>query len=231
MRLTERPGSRLEIGKALFSQDFREEQLNSFRAYFEYYIEELELLRTGIREESWQIRTIAATTYEDIFYVVGVLREHAESRRPEIRALLRSRLQDSDDYGLNQSINLALRLWLMINVQDPEFEGHRHGVSCCQWDDGSSLKNFLKRVFPQPQWQINSRSSRLSPHFTAVFMQRVCGLEIVWTTNLRDHLLLDRRRKSLKVFPYKCHLQALIESHQRGNHATQYDCSTYHIHP
>ena len=45
----------------------------------------------------------------------------------------------------------------------------------------------------------------------------VCGLTIEWTTSLHDHLRLDRRRKALKIFPYKCHVQALLESHQSRN--------------
>ncbi|KAE9382266.1 hypothetical protein N431DRAFT_507329, partial [Stipitochalara longipes BDJ] len=40
-------------------------------------------------------------------------------------------------------------------------------------------------------------------------MQRVCGLKIEWTTSLPDHLYLDRRRKALKMFPYKCHCKQL----------------------
>lgn len=222
MKLTERPGSRLEIGHAFFGTGFQEEHLHSFRPYFEYYIEELELLRTGIREESWQIHGLATTTYEDVFFVVAVLQDHGDSCRPEIRSLLRARLQCLDTLGLNRSINLAMRLWLMINVQDPEFEGNRHGVSCVQWDDESTLKDFVRKTFPQPQWQVGSRSSRLGPHFTAVFMQRVCGLKIEWTTNLRDHLLFDRRRRCLKVFPYKCHLQAMIDSQLKSNDRTWY---------
>jgi hypothetical protein len=53
-------------------------------------------------------------------------------------------------------------------------------------------------------------------------MQRVCGLKIEWTTSLHDHLRLDQGRKALKIFLYKCYLQALIESHQNINDKTKY---------
>jgi hypothetical protein len=222
VKLTDRPGSKLEIGHALFGTVFREEQLDVFQAYFDYYIKELELLRTGISEETWQTKGLAANTYEDIFYVVNILRENGDSRRPEIRSLLQSRFPLSDDLGLDRSINLAIRLWLMINTQEPEFGGIRHEATCAQWDDDTTLRTFLSGLFPHSRWQITAQSSRLGPHFTAAFMQRVCGLKIEWTTSLHDHLRLDRRRKALKIFPYKCHLQALIESYQDSNGQNKY---------
>ena len=214
VKLTDRPGSKLQIGQALFGSTFREEHVDAFQVYFAYYIKELELLRTGISEETWQIKGLAANTYEDIFYIVKLLRDNGNSRRPELRFLLHSRFSSSDDAGLNRSINLAIRLWLMINTQEPEFGGIRHEATCVQWDDETTLRTFVQNLFPKSRWKITAQSSRLGPHFTVAFMQRVCGLKIEWTTSLHDHLRLDRRRKALKIFPYKCHLQALIENHQ-----------------
>jgi hypothetical protein len=222
IKLTDRPGSRLQIGQAFFGSSFREEKVDAFRSYFEYYNEELVLLRTGISEETWQTKGLAAKTYEDIFHVVNVLRDHGDSQRPELRSLLSSRFRSSDDLGLDRSMNLAIRLWLMINVQEPEFGGIRHGATCVQWDDETTLQAFVQKLFPQSRWQVTSRASRLGPHFTAAFMQRVCGLTVEWTTNLQDHLRLDRQRKALKIFPYKCHLQAMIESHQNSSDKKKY---------
>lgn len=226
-KLTRRPGSRLEIGKAFFGALFEEEKVEIFRSYFEYYIEELELLRSGISEETWQIQSLASQTYEDVFHVVEVLRCNGGSRRPKIRQLLKSRFEKSDVLGLNRSINLAIRLWLMVNVQEPRFEGIRHQASCVEWDDETSLREFFRELFPQSRWTVTARSSRLGPHFTAAFMHRVCGLKIEWTTSLHDHLRLDRQRKALKIFPYKCHLQAMIDCHQGQSNNKPYVQSNF----
>jgi len=198
----------------MFGTTFREDQVDALQIYFDYYIEELELLWMGISEETWQTKGLAAKTYEDIFYIVKILRDNGHSLRPELRPLLRSRFPLSDDLSLDRSINLAIRLWLMINTQEPQFGGLRHEATCVQWDDERTLRTFFQNLFPHSRWQITAQSSRLGPHFTAAFMQRVCGLKIKWTTSLYDHLRLDRRHKVLKIFPYKSHLQALIESHQ-----------------
>lgn len=223
VKLVDRPGSKLQISQAFFGFALRGGQFGALQEYFDYYNEELELLRTGISEETWQTRGLAAKTFEDVFYVVNILRDNGDARRSEIRSFLLARFCSSDELGLNRSINLAIRLWLMINAQEPQFEGLRHEATCVQWDDETTLRAFIQKLFPKSHWQITAQSSRLGPHFTAAFMQRVCGLSIQWTTSLHDHLRLDRRRKTLKMFPYKCHVQALIESHRNSNDEAKYN--------
>lgn len=214
--------SMFQISQALFGPTCCIAQFDAMKSYFVYYNQELGLLRRGISEGSWQINSLAVQTSEDIFYVVDLLRNSAESRRPEIRQRMLLRFRSSDEVGINRSINLAIRLWLMVNTQDPEFSGLRHEATPVQWDDESTLSAFLQSLFPHSRWQISAQSSRLGPHFTAAFMKDVCGLTVEWTTSLHDHLRLDRFRKALKVFPYKCHLQALIDSQKNESKKRQY---------
>ncbi|KAL8653592.1 MAG: hypothetical protein Q9226_003786 [Calogaya cf. arnoldii] len=190
------------------------QQQGQLERYFAYYLEELDLLRKGISDDSWQTKCLAVKTCEDIFHVINVLRDNGESRRTVIRQLLSSRLPSENVTALDRSINLAIRLWLMVNTQEPMFEGLRHEANFVEWDDESTLRDYFQSLFPCARWQVTAQSSRLGPHFTAAFMRDVCGLKVEWTTSLHDHLRLDRRRKALRIFPYKCHLQALIDSHQ-----------------
>lgn len=105
----------------------------------------------------------------------------------------------------------------MINVQEPIFGGLRHGATPVEWDDRTTLQDFLRSLFPSSRWQITAQSSRLGPYFTVSFMRRVCGLKIEWTTSLHDHLRLDRQRRALKIFPYKSYLQAMTDSYKDGS--------------
>lgn len=217
--LAYRPDLRLRIAQAFFGPTVpQKERIYALKQYFGYFSNELKLLRTGISKESWQTKNLAIKDCEDLFYVVDLLRTNQEQRRPEIRQKLLSRFGTSNDLAVNRSLNLALRLWLMINVQEPAFAGLRHGVTSVEWNDENTLLAFIESLFPPSRWpKIPPQSTRLGPHFTAAFMQRVCGLRIEWTTSLHDHLRLDSLRKALKVFPYKCHLQALIDSPQDGS--------------
>ena len=231
IKLTDRPSSRLQIAQAFFGPAVGEEEVDALQKYFVYYNKELDLLHKGISKESWQTATLAAKTYEDIFHVVDVLRDNGDSPRPELRRRLSSRFRSSDDQSINRSVNLAIRLWLMINVQEPEFGGLRNESYFIQWDDESTLRAFLQSLFPHSRWPVTAQSSRLEPHFTAAFMQRVCGLNIEWTTSLHDHLRLDRRRRALKIFPYKCHMQKMIDSHQNHGDSKQYVLDPFRMFP
>ena len=215
-KLADRPGSMLQICHAFFGPVFSREQTETLQDYYRYYIEELQLLQKGISAQSWQGRNLTAQSYEDVFHIVAVLRNNRNSTRPEIRSLLETALHSTNDQSLNWSINLAIRLWLMINLQDPQFEGLRYEASCVEWDDQTRLQAFIESLFPKTQWNITAQTSRLGHHFTVAFMHRVCGLKIKWTTSLHDHLRLDRRRKTLMVFKYKCHLDALIKCHEKN---------------
>lgn len=152
IRLTDRPGSKSQIGQQFFGTNFEQGKVRMLESYYEYYVEELELLRTGISEDTWQTAHLATKTYEDIFHVVGVLRSNGDSKRPAIRSLLRDRFQFSNDLDLDRSIHLAIRLWLMVNTQDAEFETLRHGATCVQWDEETSLREFFQKLFPPSRW-------------------------------------------------------------------------------
>jgi len=212
--LVDRPGSKAQIAKAIFWPSIPEDRISALQRYHDYYIDELRLLCKGLSSRSWQTNCLSVKTKEDIFHVIDILRRHGSSLRGDIRQALASRFPHSQSEEINCSISLAIRLWLMINIQKPEFDGLRSEATSVQWNDDQPLSEFLRSLFPRARWQTTAQSSRLGPHFTAAFMKRVCGLTIEWTTSLHDHLRLDLQRKALKIFPYKCHLQALLDSHQ-----------------
>ena len=214
--LADNPDSRRRITEAIFGHTCNFEHYRGLGKYLAYYIEELELLRRGISVDSWQTKYLAVKTCEDLFHIVDLLRGNGASQRPAIRQVLLLRFPSENELALNRSINLAIRLWLMVNTQEPKFEGLRHEANSVQWNDCTSLREFLQSLFPPAKWHVTAQSSRLGSHFTAAFMQDVCGLTIEWTTSLHDHLYLDRRRKALRIFPYKCHLQALIDCHRNS---------------
>ncbi|KAI4245870.1 MAG: hypothetical protein LQ352_006499 [Teloschistes flavicans] len=198
--LTYRPDLRIHIAQAFFGFTVPfTERIYALKQYFIYFSDELKLLRTGISRESWQTKDLAIHNCEDLFHVVDILRTSKGHRRPEIRQKLLSRFGTTNDLAINRSLNLALRLWLMINVQEPAFAGLRHGATSVEWDDERPLLVFVESLFPPSRWSPTAQSSRFAPHFTAAFMQRVCGLNIEWTTSLHDHLRLDSVRKALKA--------------------------------
>jgi hypothetical protein len=87
---------------------------------------------------------------------------------------------------LNASINLAIRLLLMIEVGNiPNgFSGYRS----LQWNQGT-LRQFLAVIFAPRAAPLQERV-RLEKFFTARNIERIAGIRLRWTNNLADHLRL-----------------------------------------
>jgi hypothetical protein len=98
-----------------------------------------------------------------------------------------------EDEILDNSVDLAARLCLMVDIgayKSTVTQGTRFS-----WNI-PSLKDFLRTCFPTTQ-KIKDRNIRFEKAFTAFTIERIAGIEICWTNNLADHLLMvndDERR-------------------------------------
>ncbi|ERF73921.1 hypothetical protein EPUS_05344 [Endocarpon pusillum Z07020] len=140
------------------------------RAYARYCAEELSLLHKGVAQETWQSQAMAVKTYTDLNTVMRLIQQSPHLSRPEIRRELSSTFATATVASLNSSINLALRLWLMINFQDIRFETLRHQATCIEWNESSTLHARVAELFPKARWDVSAATSRLGPYFTAVFL-------------------------------------------------------------
>lgn len=205
------------IIEASVGETLSQEQRLSLQPYLDYCHEELSLLCKGVARETWLSYVLAAQTEDEISSVLEIVRQSVNLTRPEIRQRLSTRFPRATVTGLNHSINLALRLWLMLNFQARDYETLRHQASCIEWDDQTYLRECVEKLFPKARWGVTSSTSRPGPHFTVAFLERVCGINIEWTTSICDHLRLDRHKGSLRIFPFKCHLERLIANKNAPN--------------
>jgi hypothetical protein len=208
--LTCRPGmqAKIEIGRCFFGESFQAKDLMTFQAYFRYYDSELAMLHFGSSPLSRQSTGLAAKTHEDILYIGTTLQHSGGESRPAIRRSIRNRFRHAEDTALNRSIDLTMRLWLSLNVREEAFRLQSPQTPALEWDDTSTLQDFLSSFFPVAQWHFQAREGRLHPYFTVANMIQICRLKLEWTDSLEDHLRLDRRQKVLRVYPYKCCLIA-----------------------
>ncbi|EXJ69220.1 uncharacterized protein A1O5_07256 [Cladophialophora psammophila CBS 110553] len=197
------------IGRAFFGDTFDDHGgLEAFQDYFRYYEGEIAWLRGGTH----QIAGIVTQSHEDVVTIAKLLRQHPDCEKSEIRQKLRAvhHFGHAEDWVLNRSIDLSLRLWLQINVRDDESST---GVPQVHWDEDVVLADFLAGLFPVEDWELGAKERRLDPYFTAANMVQFCQLKVDWTNSLEDHLRLERREKKEKVlwvYPHKQTLQALL---------------------
>ena len=184
-------------------------ELKSFTQYCEG---ELTLLKSGLARETWQSQKLCVQTSEELEIVVNAVRDGQNLTRPELRAKLAQHFPTASAPGLNRSVDLALRFWLVINFREVEDQTLRHESVCVVWDDDTTLKTFVNELFPTSKlYTSNSSNHRFGRHFTADFLTRVCGLKIEWTTSLCDHLQFDRYKNVVRIFPYKSYLHHLLQ--------------------
>lgn len=209
--------TKLTIAQTMFPLGGQSGGLSRLDGYFAYYEKQLELLDFGRRFlQPNQLRDMGIITHADILHVIQILRGSGNLTKHAVRSQLGVHFRDMDAAQLNRFIDLCLRLWLMINVNDadPQLRLLSPQTPVLSWKDNQTFDSFLSNIFPQSRWQIGAKDSRLQPSFTAAFMSEVCGLNLEWTDCLADHLRLDRRQKMLRVYSYKSFLQhhSLVET-------------------
>ena len=202
----------LQIVKQLWGKQIHEAQLEPYRPYFRYYATECRRLQLGISEKAWQSTTMAARTHSDLLIIVNTLSLNSSSCNPEIRTSLQTYFPHADDIAIKRSIDLALRIWLTLNVREECFKTHTPRTPTIQWDDTTTLSDFIAGNFPHAT--TSAGSLQLDHNFTAANIHRLSGIDIEWTPCLADHLRFDKRRRLLRVYPFK---QILLDHLDRSS--------------
>jgi hypothetical protein len=183
-----------------------------FSTYQKYCHETWESVRTGDPPEWESMETV---TDEYIRIIVKRISETI-LECPFQREGLRETLAKDSHFGhhseesLNRTIDLALRLWLVVNIRDKEYSPGAHSI---QWNDGISLQTFIAQQFPKPRMlrDLNERMFDfvLPDNFTMVKLKWYSDIKVDWTDDLSEDLNLDRDERILKVFPLKHYVNEL----------------------
>ncbi|KAL8826309.1 MAG: hypothetical protein Q9191_003880 [Dirinaria sp. TL-2023a] len=184
-------------------------------AYFQYFRAQCDAWRASGCEA-------ATETYQDLLELVTFLQTVQEERRdcPQIAAFFQLSLQKShstDDgdlrdfqkskMSIDNAINFAVRVWLMLNV-GAEKVGIYPGKSQVVWLESESLKELVCRCFPLNEPDEKVSDCRIPYSFNAYSLERIGGLEIVWTDHLPDHLRLNEDLCTVSLYHHASVLQS-----------------------
>ncbi|CAO2658387.1 Nn.00g061100.m01.CDS01 [Neocucurbitaria sp. VM-36] len=177
--------------------------------YFVYYL--IQCL------QSLQGQSDMPRMHQDIAKIANLLRKNTP--REEIEAQVRSALekhnaQTKEKGGINETglieekvndtINLAARLYFMVNVGPSEAPLTTWRTKL-QWTNGSP-RSFLLNQF-KPAKALNDVNFRFEKTFTARNIQRIAGITIRWTDDLVDHLRLLDGDKTVAIYHYASFLK------------------------
>ncbi|KAH9208058.1 hypothetical protein DL95DRAFT_428842 [Leptodontidium sp. 2 PMI_412] len=207
------PGSpelRLQLLQILWnfkqSSDSSQEPLHLCEEYFRYYTQQCRVSIQGSDEsEPYNLRT--HDNIKDIVTILKVgisLDQIHQSMRQKFPEPVGKRVEESIQNG----IDLAVRLLLMVNVGRS-----RHGVQLTrtlEWREGS-LQDFTRKHF-KPEIILPQERVKLERIFTARNLERIAGIQIIWTDNLADHLQMQDDDTRVAIFHHASFLW-----HQKNN--------------
>ncbi|KAI9778153.1 MAG: hypothetical protein M1839_008362 [Geoglossum umbratile] len=180
--------------RKLTALDYKKEA-TKYDTYFRYYEDECKAWADGNSMRG-------AVTHSHVAEIVDRLEtETLESIRSSLRHVSQSNPYPLPSTVYNEttdgSIALAVRLWLMLCVRAPDDESHQIGQMKIPWKDGR-LDELVSKLFPSKH--VLNDSVKLGKAFNALSLEKVAGIEIIWTSNLADHLRMMEDDTRVAIF-------------------------------
>lgn len=171
--------------------------VDRFSAFFAYYKDQC---RATERDEH------AATTHQDIVDIVSHITQHFTDSKDVLRtSLYRAHPEKfQNNQGLTNSIELAARLWLMINYRSSTSTNFISLQTSIPWPETESLSNVFHNWFNTSAPQYCTSKIRFPKLLNGRDLERIGGIRIIWTDNLLDHLAINDNAVSLF-----CHVSVL----------------------
>jgi hypothetical protein len=117
-----------EIVSCFWRRPRAETNVEDYASYFQFYHKSCEALYLGLHSEA---KSLVSDNHHHVLIIVKVIWEFLDHNLPCTRPALRrelvkkfTSLANGDAYNeirLNNSINLALRLWLTLDIRDSVF--------------------------------------------------------------------------------------------------------------
>jgi hypothetical protein len=175
--------------------------IDDYQSYFGFFHLELRnIVLKGVSSPKFAVHTL-----EGITTVVQILSEHQARPRSDIIKELRRSFSNQDNEPIIRSMELAVRLWLGVNVQTWSIAvaSEMPSATHIQWTDRVSLVDMVEQAFQPSKHKPDKQRSRISPDFSAWKLVYLCAVTIDWTDSLSDHLHFDPKTRTLKVYRHK----------------------------
>lgn len=148
---------------------------------------------------------VSTSTYNDLLQTLHCLQSSGNNTtRADIINQLRAMSPatkpapglNANDERLNASLTLAARSWSSVSI-DSSKHFLTPGYFVC-WNRDQCLGDVLSKEFSStPQ---TTETVKLPRVFTAVNLEKIAGIQVQWSSNLADHLVLKDDDKKVIVF-------------------------------
>ncbi|KAI3335415.1 hypothetical protein F4824DRAFT_489607 [Ustulina deusta] len=169
------------------SQDEKEtflDQLWPRMSDFDFYFSFVDQERNPAAAEDHAI-----TKFDDLFFIVSILQKHHSLEFGQIVTAIQNRRPDLPITSpkFSHSIELVVRLWLMMNIRNRMPSDLYQLQTSIPWHDNSSLSSVLTTHITRHQCD---QGGKFSEYFNFYDMKRIGGIRVEWTNNLTLHLTM-----------------------------------------
>ena len=159
-------------------------------------------------------RAIGNFTHWELALIIKLLRGPGQASRTRsqlIDQVINGRIFTWDDSMVgghvgHTLIDLAVDVWSMLSIA--KFPGDISYDEPIDWNDHISLSQLVRECFrsaPESQDIV-----KLPQTFTAAHLEKIGGIQVIWTSNLADHLLLKEDDTKLMLF----HQISILKLHE-----------------
>jgi len=135
----------------------------------------------------------------EIVYLVSFLKTNKDMTLREAKAALLAInpkpawLVVSSEDAASQALLFAASVFLMLSTSD--------------WQDAETLDCYVRRIELQASSPVVKASEGLEIRVTARSLNQVAGIELIWTSDLREHLHYDAAHRNLSLFRHASFLK------------------------
>lgn len=144
---------------------------------------------------------IKPSSHREALDIVNIVRKDpTQTKQILVQHLLQQDAQpkwliETTNQAINEAFEYAISLWLMINPKG--------------WLDHQTIGDFVEAKFPRTR--LEKSNTKLT--FDATTLRRIARIEILWTSNLDEHLEFNKQASVVSVF---CHA-SLLGRDSNGN--------------
>ena len=136
----------------------------------------------------------AAKTYQHFLDIIRQVSLHKRLPKSELHSRIEEALSPTDvgTEGLISSMEVAVRLWLMINIDSTETntEGYTSMKTSLAWPEDLSITEVISNYLQQRGHRFATRNSQFSKDLNVYNLEKIGGYHILWTNDILDHLAM-----------------------------------------
>jgi hypothetical protein len=126
---------KLEIVRAFWQKSSTLDDLCRYREYLKYYKKELLLVAFVPLGEGHSNSTLALQTHAELLELAKTISQSRHLERRELHRLIQARQPQHSIESIKLTIDLAVRIWLTINIREERLQLQTPHTKVLQWYD------------------------------------------------------------------------------------------------